>query len=83
MQKPINSFLLFCREHRSIVQEANPDFSNAEVTSKLGVMWRAMSKESKEKYVAQAKVMKLVSSHFLNFSCVKKNISETNIHFVF
>merc|ERR1712124_69070 len=48
MQKPVNSFLLFCKEHRSTVQTENPGYSNADVTSHLGKMWRSMRKEQKE-----------------------------------
>lgn len=57
MQKPVNSFLLFCKEHRSTVQTENPGYSNADVTSHLGKMWRSMRKEQKEKYVQRSRAI--------------------------
>jgi len=57
MQKPVNSFLLFCKEHRSTIQLENPTYSNADVTSHLGKMWRAMRKEQKEKYVQRSRAI--------------------------
>merc|ERR1711862_354733 len=39
------------------VQTENPGYSNADVTSHLGKMWRSMRKEQREKYVQRSRAI--------------------------
>merc|ERR1711943_23619 len=55
MSPPLNSFLLYCKDHRDIVKEANPGKHNSEISSILGKQWRGMSLDEKKKYKDLAK----------------------------
>merc|ERR1712100_93423 len=55
MSPPLNSFLLYCKDHRDIVKEANPGKHNSEISSILGKQWRGMSFDEKKKYKDLAK----------------------------
>lgn len=55
MGKPLNCFLLFCKDYRSSIQLTNPDLTNAEVTSLLGKNWRKLDPELKAIYTSKAK----------------------------
>ena len=59
--KPINSFLLYCKEHRSHIAEDNPSFSNSDVTSHLGKNWRNLDPKLKLTYICRAKKLREVS----------------------
>ena len=64
-KKPLSSYLLFCKEKRPMVVADFPgsnldkgwllDIKAKEITSKLGEMWKALSDEEKEIYVARFK----------------------------
>ena len=62
MSPPLNSFLLYCKDHRDIVKEANPGKHNSEISSILGKQWRGMSLDEKKKYKDLAKFRRKVSS---------------------
>jgi hypothetical protein len=52
-----SSYLYFCSEMRTKVQEANPDMSAKDVTSYLGVLWSELKEQDPEavqRYVAMA-----------------------------
>mmetsp|Transcript_19267 Transcript_19267/g.24349 ORF Transcript_19267/g.24349 Transcript_19267/m.24349 type:complete len:128 (-) Transcript_19267:41-424(-) len=53
----MNCFLLFCKDHRSTLQENNKDKGNSEVTSILGQMWRELSPKSKADYKQRAQLL--------------------------
>lgn len=60
--KPVNSFLLYCKEHRSLIAQENPNFSNSDVTSQLGKNWRNMDPQRKLYYHRKAEIIKEVSN---------------------
>ena len=53
--KPLNCFLLFCREYRTIFAVTNPELNNAEVTSLLAKNWRTLDPKIKNMYKLRAK----------------------------
>lgn len=50
----VNCFLLFCSENRAKVSSENPEQSNADVTSKLGKLWRELPDNQKKYYKERA-----------------------------
>jgi hypothetical protein len=54
-----SAFLYFAADHRKEVKEANPTMSGGEVTSELGVMWKAVKDTKKaKKYLKMAEADK-------------------------
>ena len=53
-RRPMNAFLIFCKNQRRVVQEQNTHLDNRSVTKMLGEMWAAMSKPEKSPYVDMA-----------------------------
>ena len=53
-KRPRSAYILYCQENRSAVKTANPDFKPSELMSKLGEMWKNLSKEDKQEFVEQA-----------------------------
>lgn len=49
-----SGYILYCQEQRVIVKERNPDFTNQNVTKKLGANWKALSVEEKTEYNERA-----------------------------
>ena len=54
VKRPITSFFFFSQATRSQVQSENPGIGLGEIQKKLGHMWKEMSEEEKEPYLAQA-----------------------------
>ena len=48
------SYIFFCTEHRPLIKEENPDMNTKEITSQLGVQWKALSDKEKKTYVKLA-----------------------------
>lgn len=55
VRRPMNAFLIFCKRHRSIVREKNPDLDNRSVTRILGDLWANLKEEEKTVYTDLAK----------------------------
>ena len=53
--RPMNGFILFCQEHRRIVQEKNPELDNRNVTRVLGDLWAKLTPADKDAYNLVAK----------------------------
>ncbi|KAH3699227.1 uncharacterized protein LOC127860315 isoform X2 [Dreissena polymorpha] len=58
VRRPMNAFLIFCKRHRSIVREKNPDLDNRCVTRILGDLWANLKEDEKTKYTDLAKQYK-------------------------
>ena len=54
MHRPINAFLLFCKQHRQIVREKYPTIENRSVTKILGEWWSNLDEEEKSPYTSLA-----------------------------
>merc|ERR1711862_277996 len=52
---PLNSFFLFCKDYRSIYAVANPQLTNADVTSLLAKNWRNLDPKMKSLFKDRAK----------------------------
>jgi len=53
-KRPINSFLAYSRKIRPGVKTDNPDKSNQEIGQIVGAMWKKITDEEKEPFVAEA-----------------------------
>ncbi|KAJ8669018.1 hypothetical protein QAD02_000277 [Eretmocerus hayati] len=53
--RPANAFMLFANEWRKKLAVENPHESNKDISVRLGVMWKTMSKDVKEKYFELAR----------------------------
>ncbi|KAK3577324.1 hypothetical protein CHS0354_008419 [Potamilus streckersoni] len=58
IRRPMNAFLIFCKRHRSMVREKNPDLDNRNVTRILGDLWANLKDEEKTVYTDLAKQYK-------------------------
>lgn len=51
----MNAFLIFCKRHRSMVREKNPNLDNRNVTRILGDLWANLKEDEKMQYTDLAK----------------------------
>ena len=56
--KPMNSWLIFCQEHRKEERQRNPNLTATDVTAILSIKWKALGKEGQKKYADKADEMK-------------------------
>ena len=55
VRRPMNAFLIFCKRHRSLVREKNPQMDNRSVTRILGELWANLPLDDKAQYINSAK----------------------------
>ena len=55
IRRPMNAFLIFCKRHRSMVREKNPNMDNRSVTRILGDLWANLQDDDKSQYIDLAK----------------------------
>jgi len=65
VKRPMNAFLIFCKRHRGVVREKNPNVDNRAVTRILGDLWANLDVDEKSIYTNLAKQ---VVSLFLVFT---------------
>ncbi|XP_076233968.1 uncharacterized protein LOC143178916 isoform X2 [Calliopsis andreniformis] len=53
--RPANAFMLFANEWRKKLAAENPRESNKDISVRLGILWKNMTKDVKEKYFALAR----------------------------
>uniref|UniRef100_A0A8W8M5L2 HMG box domain-containing protein n=1 Tax=Magallana gigas TaxID=29159 RepID=A0A8W8M5L2_MAGGI len=53
--RPPSGYILFSKESRRIINAESPDISFGEISRLVGVQWRNLNKEDKEKYEERAK----------------------------
>jgi hypothetical protein len=51
MKQAEPSYVLFCKERRKALIEANPKAPRPHITKLLGAEWSALTKEEKQKYI--------------------------------
>ena len=71
----VNCFLLFCLDNRKVLSTDNPNYSNSEITSELGKMWKQLPDSQKEYYKQKAEIE--------NRNKIKKTIDEKPYLFKF
>lgn len=49
-RRPMNAFLLFCKDKREEVRIQNPNLKNVEISTILAEQWRNLEESEKEKY---------------------------------
>ena len=64
--RPVNCFLLYCQDYRTIFSLSNPTCTNAEITSLLAKNWRNLDPKIKSFYKQKAKKLHIVCI-FLHF----------------
>ncbi|KAF5903719.1 transcription factor SOX-30 isoform X2, partial [Clarias magur] len=65
IRRPMNPYIIWARKHRSVVAEAYPNASAAEVSEQLGIEWRKLSEDQKMPYYLEASRLKW--EHSLQF----------------
>ncbi|XP_019873607.1 transcription factor SOX-3 isoform X2 [Aethina tumida] len=55
--RPLNAFMLYANENRKTVAQMYPAESNKEISKKLGLSWRTLSVQEKNKYYQRAKII--------------------------
>jgi hypothetical protein len=53
-KRPLTSFLYFSMDKRAQIKEKNPEMGLGDISKELGVMWKAVSADEKEKYEKMA-----------------------------
>ncbi|XP_035717923.1 sex-determining region Y protein-like isoform X1 [Vespa mandarinia] len=53
--RPANAFMLFANEWRKKLASENPRESNKDISVRLGILWKNISKDMKEKYFTLAR----------------------------
>lgn len=56
--RPPNSFMLFAKEYRRIIANANPGRANKEISILLGEAWKGLDEKEKEKYIQEAELQR-------------------------
>jgi len=54
LHRPMNAFLLFCKQHRPVVREKHPSIENRAVTKILGEWWSNLEEADKSPYTSLA-----------------------------
>lgn len=54
IKRPLNSFMVWAKERRRLMNRNNPRMRNAEISKILGEEWRKMPEEEKKPYVDEA-----------------------------
>ncbi|CAD5124491.1 DgyrCDS12771 [Dimorphilus gyrociliatus] len=57
-KRPVNAFLIFCKQHRNRVRQSNPTMDNRAVTKLLGEIWAKMRPDEKNEYLDKAQKQK-------------------------
>ncbi|GAB1611200.1 dual specificity protein kinase splA-like [Argonauta hians] len=57
-RRPMNSFFIFCKRHRSMVQSKHPNLDNRSISRILGDLWANLDKGEKQQYKVTAKQYK-------------------------
>ena len=81
VKRPMNAFLIFCKRHRGVVREKNPNVDNRSVTRILGDLWANLDVDEKSTYTNLAKQVSSLSpiycAHFSSFIVYGKKTATT------
>jgi hypothetical protein len=55
IRRPPNAFIVFANEWRKKIAAQNPQERNKQISTRLGAMWKLLSKEEKERYTDMAR----------------------------
>jgi hypothetical protein len=59
IRRPPNTFIIFANEWRKNTAAQNPQEKNKQISERLGVMWKLMSKEQRERYTEMARKLEV------------------------
>lgn len=54
-RRPMNSFFIFCKRHRSMVRDYHHNLDNRSISRILGELWATLDPKQKQQYTATAK----------------------------
>lgn len=57
-RRPMNSFFIFCKRHRSMVRDYHHNLDNRSISRILGELWATLDPKQKQQYTATAKQYK-------------------------
>ena len=49
-KRGLTAYIFFCKEHRSVLKDEDPDLSTKEITSELGKRWRELSEKGRKPF---------------------------------
>ena len=55
IKRPMNGFMVWSSRKRREMMKENPQMHNSQISRRLGVMWREMTKEEKSPFIAEAR----------------------------
>jgi len=53
-KKPLNAYLIFCKENQKTIREQNSDLGAKDVMRKMGEIWKSLDTDEKKKYSDRA-----------------------------
>ena len=57
-KKPLNAYLIFCKENQKIIREENPELGAKDIMKKMGEIWKSLDADEKNKYNNKASLDK-------------------------
>eukprot|EP00002_Diphylleia_rotans_P001489 TRINITY_DN1082_c0_g1_i1.p1 TRINITY_DN1082_c0_g1~~TRINITY_DN1082_c0_g1_i1.p1 ORF type:complete len:313 (-),score=61.85 TRINITY_DN1082_c0_g1_i1:448-1386(-) len=58
LKRPMNAYLLFCREWREALHRHDPFVNTRDLAAKLGRIWKALPHDVRQRYTSRSKEMK-------------------------
>ncbi|KAJ1953454.1 hypothetical protein EC988_002988, partial [Linderina pennispora] len=57
-KRPMTPYLLFSREHRNEIRQADPDAPSQTIAKRVGDAWKNLSQEERDVYIAEHRVLR-------------------------
>ena len=77
--KSLSGYILFSGECRKEIQAANPDMSFGDISRLVGLKWRTLGKEDKDRY--EARVKKILEEQAANEEAQKQAAAQAGINY--